>query len=295
VVARFDRRRATVTTKCACPKPQPLRFAYFMDFPRADCDRPMVLMAPCCGFSVVMRCNSHREDKCTPCALRYRRAVRRVAWYVPHNARFVYLLTLTAPGDRPHRMPGGILCDCTPLGGIDLADWNPRAGEQWHKLAKRLRLDDPDFQFFRAVEVQSRGALHLHVIVASQLPLSLPYVRRLAINYGFGHSVDLQVIDQQLHNVASYVAKYVSKAVTARGRVPWSKDVLDLDTGEIGTTTKPTFRAWSASRGWGVTMAQVRQALYVAYLRTLSVPPSNVALVVERPSDAPAGLGLPSP
>jgi hypothetical protein len=52
--------------------------------------------------------------------------------------------------------------------------------------------------------------------------------------------------------VAAYCAKYVSKAVDQRCEVPW----VDRRTGEL--MDRAGYRAWSASRGWGDKMSQVK-------------------------------------
>lgn len=58
---------------------------------------------------------------------------------------------------------------------------------------------------------------------------------------------------------ASYVSKYVSKSVDQRWHVPWRTDVVNVETGEVTRRlVKALFRTWSASRGRGVTMAQLR-------------------------------------
>jgi hypothetical protein len=83
--------------------------------------------------------------------------------------------------------------------------------------------------------------------------LHLPTIRRLAIAHGFGHSVDLTAVKNEAG--LRYVAKYVSKAAAMRSSVPWRK--IDQASGELRLS--PTYKTWSASRSWGLTMAAVKQ------------------------------------
>jgi hypothetical protein len=108
---------------------------------------------------------------------------------------------------------------------------------------------------------------------------------------GFGHSVDLQAVQ---HGHAAYVAKYVAKSADQRGDVPWfglvrqeGRPVVDRDGVLVGYVFRngdledrprrswpswsPSYRTWSASRGWGRTMADLRaaQAHWQAVLATL--------------------------
>jgi hypothetical protein len=173
----------------------------------------------------------------------------------------MYLLTLTAPGNAEHTMPSGDVCPCTPPGGVDLADWNPSAAGLWNVMRGSLRRLSPGLEYLRAVEVQQRGALHLHVIVFSPVELDRVDLRRTAMSYGFGHSLDLAKIVPGSRKHAYYVAKYVTKACDSRDQVPWRADVVDEVTGEVQRLhTSASYRTWSASHGWGLTMKEVRRA-----------------------------------
>ena len=165
------------------------------------------------------------------------------------------MLTLTAPGVQVHHLPNGDPCPCTPPGGVALDEWNAGLGHRWNRFCQDLRrMLGEQFQYFKAAEVQSRGALHLHVpirlVVGSTW--NLPKIRRLAIAHGFGHSVDITPIRNE--QGLRYVAKYVSKSASMRSSVPWRR--IDQASGELRLT--PTFKTWSASRSWGQTMASVK-------------------------------------
>jgi hypothetical protein len=198
---------------------------------------------------------------------------------------FQYLITLTAPGDRQHRLPSGAVCPCTPLGGTDLPKWNASHSDRWNHFRTILRRQYPQLEFFRAVEVQDgkrlgqislsdglggRGALHDHFIAWSPVPLTKVQVRKLAITAGFGHSVDVQRCDPGSRAAASYVTKsvtsYVTKAIDQRSDVPWFGPVRDVagklianEHGEVVMgPTKARYRTWSSSRGWGCKMVDAR-------------------------------------
>jgi hypothetical protein len=223
-----------------------------------DCDSPM-LVVHSCGATGIARCNNHRESKCVPCSWRYRRRLTRIADDGAPKGGFLYLLTLTAPGAVQHRMPSGELCPCTPPEGISLPDWNPTASARWNLMRTQLRRLVPELQYLRAVETQKRGALHLHCIVWSPVPLDKAHLRRLAIRYGFGHELDLASIEPGSRKHAYYVAKYVTKACDSRDSVPWHADVVDKQSGEIRRALVPgRYRTWSASQGWGLTMRQIK-------------------------------------
>lgn len=223
-----------------------------------DCDQPVRVVRGC-GAVEVWKCSNHRESRCVPCSWTYRRRLSRIAEAGTRQTGYMYLLTLTAPGDGLHVDQHGEVCPCTPAEGVDLGEWNASAASRWNLLRTRLRAQHQDLQYLRAVEVQKRGALHLHVIVWSPDPLDKLQLRRLAIGYGFGHSLDLSPITPGSRKHAYYVAKYVTKACDQRENVPWAADLLDRSTGEIRRVDAlATYRTWSASQGWGLTMKEIR-------------------------------------
>lgn len=260
-----------------------------------DCDQPLRIVRGC-GAVEVWACQNHRESKCVPCSWRYRRRLARIAEAGSRPTGWLYLLTLTAPGVAQHTMPSGDVCPCTPAGGVDLAEWNAGAAAAWNRMRTRLRAEVPDLQYLRAVEVQKRGALHLHVIVWSPVPLDKARLRRLAIGYGFGHELDLAAIVPGSRRHAYYVSKYVTKACDSRDEVPWRADVADERTGEIRRLrTTATYRTWSASRGWGLTMRECREAARKAREAAAAAAGQAVSQVLGGESAAPAGSAvLPS-
>lgn len=222
-----------------------------------NCEHPELLVC-LCGEKLVVRCGSSSSSACDPCGKTYRRRVRRVA--ISGTTRLpgdtVIMLTLTAPGDKLHGTPSGEVCACTPEGGVHLPSWNATASARWNRFCQDLRrLWGIHVQYFKATEVQRRGAIHYHVLIrfpaARGTVIHLPTIRRLAIEHGFGHSVDIaQVVDDA---AAGYVAKYASKAVDQRADLPWVNHDGEVVKGQA------RYRVWTASRRWGLTMRMVKQ------------------------------------
>jgi hypothetical protein len=96
-------------------------------------------------------------------------------------------------------------------------------------------------------------------MVWSPVPLDRAWLREVAMDAGFGHSVDLAVCVPGSRKASYYVSKYVTKATDARAAVPWATDFVDVQTGEVYRADGPgRYRTWSMSREWGSTMATVR-------------------------------------
>lgn len=288
--------------------------------PVEGCDQPLELACRTCDKRVGIRCGSSRRSRCEPCATVYRGRVARVAGSgVVVGLRGVFL-TLTAPGAVAHARPDGELCRCTPVGGTDLAAWNASAGTRWNNFVRDLSrylgadyfvVDDEGrrrrrlgVSYFKATELQRRGAIHFHVLLrrvdGRPVKIARKKVRRLAIRHGFGHSVHVRRLEP---GHASYAAKYVAKSSDERGDAPWvcwrapglrspwrvdqaTGNIVHKRTGEVGgrarLCTRPTFRTWSCSRSWGTTMGEVREAqqhhvLTVAQLPAWSDVPADRA------------------
>lgn len=269
--------------KRECPDGHSWRVVGYHHGPRAgvDCDRPMRVGCRWCDASTTWACSTSRGSRCRPCSARYRRRIRSIAWSgMSREGGYTYLLTVTAPGDDAHCKRGGCRgrgdglgckherCACTPVGGVDLAEWNASHSKRWNHLRTRLKRLHPDLEYFRGVEVQdgkrggsSRGALHDHALVWSSTPLDVRTLRTSAIAAGFGHSVDLAEVQLGTKKAAYYVSKYVTKSADSREDVPWAADAVDVATGEVTRVSVPgRYRTWTQSRGWGRSMAQVRAA-----------------------------------
>lgn len=216
-------------------------------------------------------------SKCVPCSARYRQLVAQVASHHPlHRAGHLYFLTLTAPGERAHQrwridnVGPVVACPCHEFDG-SIGGWNATASKRWNRLRTALRRIYPGLEFFRAVEPQKRGFLHLHPLLWSPDPVDPYVVQRLALEVGFGCNMTMPEIPPGSNKHAYYVSKYVSKGADQRADVPWVADWTDKSTGETfyGPTT-PTYRTWSISQGWGIRMKDVTDAIRAARERALA-------------------------
>jgi hypothetical protein len=174
-----------------------------------------------------------------------------------------------------------------------LGSWNSSAGKRWNGLRGALVRLYPGMEFFRAVEPQERGALHLHVIVWTPMPLVLNDVQALALAAGFGCVIHYREAPAGDTGAAHYVSKYVTKATDQRQDVPW--DVLDQETGEVVAVKDARYRTWSSSRGWGMSMRIVEAGIRDAARARAAVRESLSAAtgLVAEAVLASAGIGGP--
>lgn len=282
--------------------------------PGMACDRPVLLVLNC-GELRVTECDSRREDKCGPCSAKHKRYLIRRAESGLELGGQQILATFTAPGTEDHdRLDpklAGVwcnsrhrsprlgwrrhcdprpLCACAlPAGGLE--EWNPAAGARWNVLRLALsRLCDGQLHYFRVVEIQKRGAIHLHILLRVPVGAQLdPYeVQRLALAAGFGCNVDLSPMSDK--RAARYVAKYAAKSYCERAEVPWKDEVLDKETGELRTRQMAAYRTVSQSRDWGLTLKAIRAAIRESIQRSSGFEP----LTAEESADLRA-LALTGP
>lgn len=253
------------------------------DLENPGCELPVLMLCKQCEGARLGSCRTSKSSQCLPCAGRHK---RRLSVLVESGISrrlgtgFTYLLTLTAPGSSRHYR-GGRVCPCTPVGGVDLGEWNAASGMYWNRLRTWIKdTYGPEVQYFRGVEIQARGAIHFHIPLWSPVPLDHFEVQAAAIRAGFGHEVDLERVDASSKRVARYVAKYVTKTADVRDSVPWAADVVDLDTGEISRGLVPAkYRGYSKSSRWGVTMREVKAAAREWALVAASAGDPGVELV----------------
>lgn len=228
------------------------------------CQRPLLWACEhgCC--LAVRPCGNRRESRCTPCATRYRRRVTRIAESglmlpVRNLTGFQYLTTLNPPGDPGHRRwhPGRRgrheRCDCHVARAAGDASWNASAGKRWNHFLTTLRRLHPSVQFFRAAEVQKRGLLHQHLLLWSETDITPGEVQAAALVAGFGCVMDHQHVTSP-QQAARYLAKYVGKSTDQRPDVPWERIVIDDQGVVLEVKSQPTYRSYSQSRQWGLTM-----------------------------------------
>lgn len=244
------------------------------------CEAPHLLVYSCCGVSKSIRCKSALSSRCKHCARIYKAEVRTVCSRGIERASAPGgTLTLTAPGAgrhcRRHRrcLGDGPQCEVCPCSRdhFDVGEWNATLGKRWNRLLQAIRRGEAsvkrggrlvvqDVQYFRALETQHRGALHLHVPMVSgtdePLNISPRKLRALAMKHGFGHSLKWDPMTGGKHEASKlggYVAKYVSKTVGERPAVPWRAPGEHPHKGRL-------FRTWVASRRWRCRMLDVRTA-----------------------------------
>lgn len=271
-------------------RPRVLHVGYLPDgvIHGVACDRPLrVVLSDRPGGPLRVELWQCNTLSCRPCSARYRRKIKAVAeegfTRPPVDGDHYSFVTVTPPGDSPHCMKAGCesapfckhqQCPCTPWEGTDLAEWNPTAGKRWNLL---LLLIERHYgarpEYFRPVEVQDgkrrtdgvgRGGLHLHPLLRTPYAIDERTFRKLAIAAGFGHEVRVVRVDRGSRALVQYVTKRVAGYVTksggkARDGVPWMRYDVDQETGEVTEQTRPTYRTWSQSRGWGTTMAKIRE------------------------------------
>jgi hypothetical protein len=173
---------------------------------------------------------------------------------------------------------------------VHLGVWNADCSKRLNRLIEDLRrMTGVPVQYFRAAEVQDRGALHFHLILrmpkSRGLVMTTKALRELALKHGFGHEAKLDPVDNG--RAASYVAKYVSKACAERASMPW----VDRRTGEV-CPGNGRYRVWTSSRKWGLTMAGLRaeQAAWWATKQALAAgDPAGAGCRPAGPGPAAAG------
>ena len=248
---------------------------------RLDCERP--LRAVCqsgCGHVEFWRCDTYGCSFCGE--LKRRRLARLVdngAGIHLANGMLGYFLTVTGPGVSEHRRwfqgkrpRDRAVCTCHESRVTD-GHWNTQESACWNRLRTALTRDRQVI-FVGAVETQKRGVLHRHVMLFTDRVLTHEEAQRLALAAGYGCVLDLESV-ASVGKAARYIAKYVTKSSGDRSVIPWER--LDPATGEL-VGKRATYRLWSSSRTWGVTMREIKstqsaqaraRARYLEELRAL--------------------------
>lgn len=119
--------------------------------------------------------------------------------------RVGFMLTVTAPG----RLPGG-------YGTWD--EWNATVPNRFARLMRVLRRWMPDVEYARVLELQARGALHVHALVVGWRWADLEMVRALVVAAGFGPRFEIAEVRDE-RGLARYLAsKYLVKSHETLGR-----------------------------------------------------------------------------
>lgn len=270
-----------------------------------DCDQPLRAVCRECGEAESWRCDSYG---CGPCGEAKRRRLARLvdngAGIHLDNGMVGYFLTLTAPGTKAghrrwvqgkQRGRRPVVCGCEAHGLSD-GMWNAQESACWNRLRTALSRDR-DVIFVGAVETQKRGMLHRHVMLFVDDVLTFDEVQALALAAGYGCVLDLEVVKSS-QKAARYISKYVTKASGDRAVIPWER--LDLATGEL-TGRRATYRLWSSSRKWGVTMREIRQTqaaqarARAMYLRELVALLADDDVAAAAPAGPSSGGDPPPP
>jgi hypothetical protein len=261
---------------------------------RLDCDQPLRSVCVRCDHLEFWRCDSYG---CTFCGERKRKRLARLvdngsAIHLRNGMRG-YFLTLTAPGVRDHkrwyqgvRPSRRVDCGCH-LHGFTDGQWNAQESACWNRLRTAMTRDR-SIIFAGAVETQERGMLHRHVLVFADEGLDYDDVQTLAVAAGYGCVLDIEPV-RSAEKAARYISKYVTKSASGRAVVPWEK--LDPETGELHGK-RATYRLWSSSRKWGVTMKQMRSDMAAQARARARYLREYAELLADDPASAAAvGLG----
>lgn len=262
---------------------------------RLDCDQPLRLVCSGCSSVEYWACDTYG---CAFCGERKRRRLMQVVDMGSSDqlgqGRRGWFLTLTAPGRHEHkrwyqgRRPGQrSACSCH-LHGLSDGEWNAQESKCWNRL-RTAWTRHQDVTFIGSVETQQRGMLHRHVVVFTEGHVDHRDLQDMALAAGYGCVLDLEPL-QSVGKAARYVAKYVTKSSAERADVPWVKEHLDEETGELTQiSAKATFRTWSSSRSWTVTMKALK-AVASAQARARAEHLRVLAEVLA----ADQGVGLPA-
>jgi hypothetical protein len=229
---------------------------------RLDCEKPLRAVCVSCDHVDFWACDSYG---CSHCGEKKRRRLARLvdngATLHLANGMTGYFLTLTAPGSDEHlRWYQGVRprrredCWCH-LHGETEGTWNAAESKCWNRLRTALTRDRTVI-FCGAVETQKRGMLHRHVLMFVDGEIAHSEVQALALAAGYGCVLDLEPV-RSSEKASRYISKYVTKASGDRAVIPW--ETTDETTGEL-TGKRATYRLWSSSRRWGVTMKEIKSA-----------------------------------
>jgi hypothetical protein len=177
---------------------------------------------------------------------------------------------------------------------MSVGEWNRQESACWNRLRTALTRERRVI-FLGCVEVQDgkrrrdgvgRCYLHRHVMLFSDQVLTHEEVQALALAAGYGCVLDIEPV-ASVEKAARYISKYVTKSSGARGVVPW--EWMNPTTGEL-IGKRATYRLWSSSHTWGVTMREIKatQALQ-ARARARYLDELHAVLAEEAGCLAPAG------
>lgn len=266
-----------------------------------DCEHPLAVVDDATGLNLcVVRCKQRRSSRCAGCGERHRRDVARVgrSGWLGWTGVLAFFVTFTAPGidvlpwdkrlclHRPGvRCSGKLGCRARLT---ELQPWNDSLGQRWSWMMTYVRRQLPGVtvEFFKSVEPQKRGALHLHVMFRLSGSVDVCEFERvmhaMADRWEFGPKTDIQPVllvdERDVAKCAGYCAKYAAKMADA------DRQFVNPDTGEL---VRLRSRAWSKSGHWGDSMRgiEVRRRIWAA-----SAPAASASAGVPVVPAVPGGL-----
>ncbi len=250
---------------------------------RDDCHRPNLLRCVWCSSELVVRCGATRASRCEPCSTSHRKDVAYIGRSgVSDSPTGFFFVTLTAPGkdllpwdpdvcshDRAVACSGDLGCR---VNLFDAAAWNYRMTQNWSWFVTYLRRELKRYgltlEFFKAIETQERGVLHIHAMVRVEGGvISRRRLREMvatcAREWDFGRQVDVQHVQpgdgREMARKAGYCASYISKSADSPAPCFIFEEGIDLSTGEgVAVHSWKGYRPWSASHGFGDTMKAIK-------------------------------------
>jgi hypothetical protein len=98
----------------------------------------------------------------------------------------------------------------------------------WQEFVRLMRKRYPAFDYVAVVEVQQRGAHHVHFLAIGPTGrVDMEFMRSCAIQAGYGPRIQLQSAQRRhragVYGAVRYLTKYITKSLTSfeyRGRQP---------------------------------------------------------------------------
>jgi|SRR5665213_1806263 len=262
------------------------------------CSRPVYLFCTRCGAERFVRCRATASSKCRSCAATHRSYVQQVAsqglWRIGDGKAL--LLTVTAPGDRPHcrihvrkgkgcpyegNGDGCERCPCTS-GPLAISEFNASYTVRLNRVLEGIKRGEASpmvrghrarvpLGYFQGREVQdgkrrntegARLALHSHLVLfrtdGKPLMLNHALLKSLLMHWGFGHSMKCDRIHQRSGSPKGQDWRKVAFYVAKYvSETADAKVDVPWPRGSMGERRRPGFRSWSSSRSWPQSMSGV--------------------------------------
>lgn len=160
--------------------------------------------------------------------------------------------------------------------------------KNWNRLRIKLRRKGFLDQYAAAVELQERGALHLHLIATGRY-LPQKKLKVFAVDAGWGEICDLREIKQDAHESDKRAASYVAKEMAG---------YVSKDGASLAEKTNVRRRPVRFSRDWGCSLTKATEliAAQVAEERDSEKDPGPWVIVRVAPDGTVlpmGGKGLP--